>query len=108
MGYQPDFTEFWGFVGNAYGDRTSGGKLHYYLTDRAFEEHICKGFDIHKVCSVLSAEGWMLKDGKNNRYKLLKKAIDLLGVEVRRMYCLEGDILSFEYRAEYEAERAGY
>ena len=108
MGYQPDFTEFWGFVGNAYGDRTSGGKLRYYLTDRAFEEHICKGFDIRKVCSVLSAEGWMLKDGKNNRYKLPKKAIDLLGVEVRRMYCLEGDIPPSEYRAEYEAERAGY
>lgn len=108
MGYQPDFTEFWGFVGNAYGDRTSGGKLRYYLTDRAFEEHICKGFDIRKVCSVLSAEGWMLKDGKNNRYKLPKKAIDLLGVEVRRMYCLEGDIPPSEYRAEYEVERAGY
>ena len=59
MGYQPDFTEFWGFVGNAYGDRTFGGKLRYYLTDRAFEEHICKGFDIRKVCSVLSAEGWI-------------------------------------------------
>lgn len=108
MGYQPDFTEFWGFVGNAYGDRTSGGKLRYYLTDRAFEEHICKGFDIRKVCSVLSAEGWMLKDGKNNRYKLPKKTIDLLDVEVRRMYCLEGDIPPSEYRAEYEAERAGY
>lgn len=49
-----------------------------------------------------------MKDGKNNRYKLPKKAIDLLDVEVRRMYCLEGDIPPSEYRAEYEAERAGY
>ena len=34
-----------------------------------------KGFDLRKVCQVLTADGWMRKDGKHNRIKLPRKAV---------------------------------
>lgn len=51
----------------------STGKPRYFLTDKVFEEYICKGFDPRKVCQVLTADGWMRKDGKHNRIKLPRK-----------------------------------
>ena len=90
--YQPDYAEFWGFVVPANYEDGSTGKPRYFLTDKVFEEYICKGFDPRKVCQVLTVDGWMRKDGKHNRIKLPRKAVELNLLCVKRMYCFVGDV----------------
>lgn len=91
-GYSPDYAEFWGFTVPANYEHGSSGKPRYYLTDKAFEDFVCKGFDVRKVCAVLASSGWLLKDGKNNRYKLPNKAVELQLLGAKRMYCFAGDV----------------
>lgn len=105
--YQADYFELWGlYVPSSY-ERGGLVKPRYYITDKAFEEHICKGFDVRKVCHVLADCGWLKKDGRNTRYPMPKKAIDAQFTGSRRMYCLEGDIPPDEWEDTDRAAAVG-
>ena len=47
---------------------------------------------------MLAADGWLRKDGRNYRYPLPRKAVDLGLTAAKRMYCLVGDVPPSEYR----------
>ena len=42
--------------------------------------------------TVAWPSGWMRKDGKHNRIKLPRKAVELNLLCVKRMYCFVGDV----------------
>lgn len=89
--------EFWSFAVSGSEDGRQQA-TRYYLTDKTFEKHICCGFDQRNVCRVLAADGWLRKDGRNYRYPLPRKAVDLGLTAAKRMYCLVGDVPPSEYR----------
>lgn len=63
----------------------------WYITDKVFEEEICKGKDIKLVCKVLADAAWLQTDGRNNKRKVPNVLVgeNLLPSRIR-MYCLRG------------------
>ena len=77
------------------------GKPRFFVLDKAFEDEICKGFDVRFVCRVLRDCGWLITEGRNFKVKiplaLTKANIMPKGT---RLYCFKGDVPPAEWDAE--------